>query len=279
MRRFTGILLAVLLCQTAGAQELYPLTEPASNNPAQSLSARVMAVVNGDNMSSRTIQRHMADVSLGINKKLMVRAGTNFSSMRQPSLNWEGARLYGKYRFVSNDDVHKHFRLAAFGLYSYSRNNLEYNEINLMMGEQTGAQAGLVATQLWHKLAISGTVAWNEVLDGLRRDKRYRDLYAYQALNYSLSAGYLLLPFEYRDYNQTNLNLYVELLGGRNINFPAEKQWLDLAPSVQAIFNSTAKVNLGYRFQLSSDIYRVTRNSAFLSFEYLFLNALKKGAK
>ncbi len=209
----------------------------------------------------------------------MIRAGANVSSMHQASMIWEGARLYAKYRFLSNDDVHKHFRMAVFGLYSYSKNHLDHNEINLMMGEQSGVQAGVVATQLWNKLAVSGTLAWNEVIDGLRKERQYRDLYAYQAVNYSLSAGYLLLPFEYKDYNQTNLNLYVELLGGRNINFPAEKYWVDLAPAVQVIFNSTTKVNAGYRFQLASDIYRLTENSVFVSVEYLFLNALKKRTK
>jgi hypothetical protein len=85
-----------------------------------------------------------------------------------------------------------------------------------------------------------------------------------------------MLPVEYKDYSQTNLNLYVELLGGRNINFPDEKYFVDLAPAVQAIFNSTAKLSAGYRFQLSSDIYRLTKNSFMVSFEYLFLNALRK---
>ena len=206
----------------------------------------------------------------------MLHTGVNFSNMFQQGMIWEGARLYAKYRFLSNDEVHKHFRMAAFGLYNYSRNNLNRNEISLAMGDQSGVQAGVIATQLVNKIAFSGTVAWNEVLDGLRKDKQYQDLYAYRSINYSLSAGYLLLPFEYTDYDQTNLNLHVELLGGRNINFPDEKYYLDLAPSVQAIFKSTAKLNLGYRFQLASDIDRVMKNSFMIGFEYIFLEALKK---
>ncbi len=221
----------------------------------------------------------MPEVAAGLSKNWMVKAGANFSNMHQNSMIWEGGRLYAKYRFLSNDEVHKHFRMAVFGTAAYSRNHLDHNEINLMMGEQSGVQAGLIATQLWHKLALSGTVAWNEVLDEKRKDKNLQGIYAYQAINYSLSAGYLLLPFEYKDYDQTNLNLYVELLGGRNINFPGETYYVDLAPSVQAIFNSAAKLNVGYRFQLGSDIYRITKNSVMISFEYLFLNALKRKAK
>lgn len=260
-------------------QELYPYTEPASNMPARSLSVKTTAFFSKDRMSNRTMQRYMPEVMLGLNKDWMVHGGVNFSNMFQPSMIWEGARAYAKYRFLSNDEVHKHFRMAAFGLYNYSRNNLKHNEINISMGDQSGVQAGVIATQLWNKLAVSGTVAWNEVLDGLRNDKRYQDLYAYRSVNYSLSAGYLLLPFEYKDYDQTNVNLYLELLGGRNINFPEEKYFVDLAPSVQAIFNSTAKLNLGYRFQLKSDIDRLMKNSVMVSFEYIFLDALKKRVK
>jgi hypothetical protein len=261
---------------SAFSQELYPFTEPASNNPAKSVSVKAMAMLHGDVHSSRTLQRYMPEVAVGLSKKWMVKAGANFSNMHQQSMIWEGGRLYAKYRFLSNDDVHKHFRLAVFGTAAYSRNHLDHNEINLMMGEQSGVQAGVIATQLWHKLALSGTVAWNEVLDEKRSDKQLNGVYAYQAINYSLSAGYLLLPFEYKDYDQTNLNLYVELMGGRNINFPGETYYVDLAPSIQAIFNSAAKLNVGYRFQLGSDIYRLTKNSFMVSFEYLFLNALKR---
>lgn len=161
--------------------------------------------------------------------------------------------LFGKRRelmlngvFFSIDDVHKHFRMAAFGAATYSRNELDHNEINLMQGDQSGVQAGLVATQLSNKLAFSATGSWNEVLDKKRSSKTYDGIYAFRALNYSLSAGFLLFPLEYTDYDQTNVNLYAELLGSRNINFASERYYVDLAPSVQFIFKSTSKLNLGY---------------------------------
>lgn len=230
---------------------------------------------HGDIHSSRTVHRHMQDVTLGINKDWMLRIGNNLANMHQQKLIWEGARFYAKYRFLSNDDVHKHFRMAAFGGGTYSRNHLDHNEINLMMGEQSGIYGGLIATQLWKRFAISATGSWNEVLNGERWDKNREGMYAVRSFNYSLSTGYLLLPFEYKDYNQTNINLYAELLGSKNIGFASEKYYVDLAPSLQAIFNSTAKLNVGYRFQLGSDIYRLTKNSWMIGFEYIFLNALK----
>lgn len=268
-----GLLLATLACS---AQELFPYTEPASNMPAKSLSLKSTVMYYVENTSGKNFQRYMPELMLGRNKKWMTHLGAGFSNMQQERLIWEGVRVYNKYRFLSNDDVHKHFRMAAYALAAYSRNDLDRNEINLAMGDQSGLASGLIATQLWNKLAVSGTAGWNEVLSKRRGNKQYADQYAFQAVNYSLSAGYLLLPFAYKSYNQTNLNLYVEMLGSRNVNFPAEKYYLDLAPSVQAIFNSTAKLNLGYRFQLRGDIFRTAKNSFLLSFEYIFLNALKR---
>lgn len=262
--------------KTLFSQELYPFTEPASNIPARSLSVKAASMFQRDRHADRTTQRYTPELRFGLSKAWNVYATSSLSNMHQQQLIWDGAKLYAKYRFLSNDDVHKHFRMAAFGAATYSRNHLDHNEINLSMLEQSGVQAGLVATQLWNKLAVSATSSWNEVLNAERWEKSNAGRYALRSVAYSLSAGYLLLPFEYKDYNQTNINLYAELLGSRNIGFRPEKYYVDLAPSVQAIFNSTAKLNVGYRFQLSSDIYRLANNSWLVSFEYLFLNAVKK---
>ncbi len=275
-----SVLLLILLAAfySANALELYPYSEPASNMPARSVSVKNSSMFHkGVHTGSKILQRHMPEVMFGLNKNWMVHIGTNFSNMHDEKFIWEGARLYAKYRFVSKDDVHKHFRMAVFGAAAYSRNHLDHNEINLMMGEQSGVQGGVIATQLWNRFAISATGSWNEVLSGDRWDKIYpQGRFASHSINYSISAGFLLLPLEYRDYNQTNINLYAELLGSRNINFPREKYFVDLAPSIQAIFSSTAKLNVGRRFQLGSDIYRLTKDSWMISFEYIFLNALKK---
>jgi len=169
--------------------------------------------------------------------------------------------------------------MAAFAMAAYSRNHLQHNELNLM-GEHSGVQAGMIATQLSNKLAVSATASLIEVFDKKRNNKTVPQQYAFESLNYSLSAGYLVLPGNYTDYNQTNLNIYAELLGARNLDWKYERYFLDLAPSVQLIFKSTSKLNLGYRFQLKSDIYRNMKHSWMISYEYIFLNALqKKSAK
>jgi len=272
MKRFLPAFL-VLTGFTTTAQELFPYTEPASNMPAKSMSVKMSAMLGQGVHGDKLDQRYSPEVMFGMSKKWMFHAGLTLSNMYENFFYYESARVYAKYRFLSNDDVHKHFRMAAFATAAYSRNHLQHNELNLM-GDHSGVQAGLIATQLWNKLAVSGTASLIEVLDEKRNDKPQQ--YAFQSLNYSLSAGYLVLPFEYKDYNQTNLNIYAELLGGQNLDWEYEKYYLDLAPSLQLIFKSTSKLNLGYRFQLKSDIYRNMKSSWMISYEYIFLNALQK---
>jgi hypothetical protein len=113
------------------------------------------------------------------------------------------------------------------------------------------------------------------VLDGSRNDKvLYTPVRNYQAMNYSLSAGYLLIPRTYTDYKQTNINLYAELLGQQTLD--RKTNYWDLAPALQFIFNSNSKLNIGYRFQVSGNMNRMSKQSMLVSFERTFLNALRK---
>jgi hypothetical protein len=267
------ILLLYSFC--AKTQELYPYTEPASNMPAKSVALKLAAMYGRGPHSSRLLQRYAPEIMLGLNKKWMGHGNLTLSDMHQTGFILESAKLYVKYRVLSKDEVHKHFRMAVFSAAAYSRNHLDHNELSLA-GDHTGVQLGVIATQLWNKFALSATVSETEVFDEKRHNKSLPQQYAFQALNYSLSAGYLVLPFSYKDYNQTNLNIYAELLGGRNLDWKYERYFFDLAPSVQLIFNSTSKLNIGCRFQLKSDIFRLMKNSWMISYEYIFLDALKK---
>jgi len=220
------------------------------------------------------MQRYTPELMFGINKIWMVHVGGTFADMHTDNFRWESVYLYGKYRFLSKDDIHSHFRMAVFADASYSRSPFHFDEISLY-GDKSGVQLGLIATQLWNKLAVSGTVSHLQALHRSRNDKvEYIPSRIYQAMNYSLSAGYLVLPFQYTDYKQTNLNIYTELLAQQSLDRKA--YYVDLAPAIQLIFNSNAKLNIGYRFQLKSDMLRMTESSWLISFERTFLNALKK---
>ena len=108
------------------------------------------------------------------------------------------------------------------------------------------------------------------------RDSRYTGITSYtkNGIQYSWSNGWLLYPKNYNSYGQTNLNFYVELIGQQLINDKAH--FLDIAPSIQLIFNSQSKLNLGYRWALIDNTNRMNDRSLYLSFDYLFFNALPK---
>ena len=205
----------------------------------------------------------------------MLHVGGTFADMHTKNFRWESVYLYGKYRFFSSDDLHSHFRMAAFADVAYNRSPFHHDEVSLQ-GDNSGVQLGLIATQLWGKFALSGTASHTQVLDKERNDKSvvYVPSRIYQTMNYSLSAGYLVLPFQYTDYKQTNLNIYTEVLAQQSLDRKA--YYVDMAPAIQFIFNSNAKLNLGYRFQLNGDMHRMARNSWLIAFERTFLNALRK---
>jgi len=270
------LLIITFLCYlNSSTQELYVYSEPASNMPAHSISAKLSSnLIARQDPYNRFMQRYTPEIMFGINKNWMVHAGATFANMHTDNFRWESVYLYGKYRFLSSDDLHSHFRMAVFGEAAYSRSPFHFDELSFQ-GDKSGEQVGVIATQLWHKLAVSATVSHLQSLDGSRNDKTlYVPSRIYQAMNYSLSAGYLLLPFEYTDYRQTNLNLYAEFLAQQSLDRKA--YYVDFAPAVQLIFNSTTKLNLGYRFQLGGDMQRMTKNSWLISVERAFLNALKK---
>ncbi len=279
--KYLLILVTILYTTIAQSQELYVFTDPASNAPARSITARVAFNYMPPQiwMGNRYGQRYAPEAIVGLSKKFMMKLGTSFANVHTPAFKWESIYLYGKYRFLSKDELHSHFRMAVFADASYSKAPYHTEEMSLM-GDRTGVQAGIIATQLWNKLAVSASVSHVQLLDSSRFDKRivYVPSRLYQGMNYTLSAGYLVLPVQYKSYKQTNLNLYAELLAQQSLDRKA--YYVDLAPAAQLIFNSAAKLNVGYRFQLgSSGMIRMSNNSWLASFDYLFLNAWKKKKK
>lgn len=265
----------LLLSIKMKGQELYVFSEPASNMPAHSISIKLTDhFVTNDKIYNRFSHRFMPQLMFGFSKNLMVHIGATVSNMHTTAFRYESFNLYTKYRFLSNDDIHKHFRMAVFADVSATKAPFHYDEITLM-GDKSGVEFGLIATQLWNKLALSGTIAHTQVLDKSRKsDVIYVPSRTYQSMNYSLSAGYLLLPKEYSNYKQLNINFYTELLAEQTLDI--KKHCVDLAPALQFIFNSNAKLNIGYRFQVSGNMDRMSNNSWLISFERTFLNALKR---
>jgi len=265
---FTALIL-IGAYHTVFAQELYVFTEPASNMATKSIGLRLTneGMFNNPGFVSRTIP----EVMFGFNKNLMVHA-QGFLSDMDGKYRLEGGSIYAKYRFVSIDEAQSHFRAAAFGRVSTSNRPTYTRDINLE-GDNSGAQGGLVFTQLLHKLALSATLGYAHAFKDSDRQvlgmPRPNNM-----LSYSLSSGYLVLPFVYKNYNEPNFNVYFEMLGKTD---PSSGQsYLDLAPALQVILNSRTRIDLGYRFQATGNmVNRYTKNMYLLRAEFNFFNALK----
>jgi hypothetical protein len=264
-------LLALLLLTTGRAytQELFVYTEPASNMSAKSLGARLTQNFAGE--QGRLNYMVKPELMLGLSKKLMFHADAIFSNDRHNSFGINGAGLYAKYRFYSSDEVHRHFRMAAFGSYSFANNHIPDAYIQLQ-NRSSGYEAGLIATRLKDKLALSAGASVVHALDNRRQPFKYGDAQR-NALNYSLSSGLLVLPKEYTSYKQTNLNVMLEVLG--QVNLGNGQSIIDLAPSVQLIFNSRMRLDLGYRQPLLKSGYRNMLPGGLVRFEYNFFNVFK----
>ncbi len=255
----------------ASAQELFNYTEPASNMPAHSLGLRLNNWMMRETESGELNYHLIPEAMWGVNKNLMVHAEA-FVSNRNQGFGLEGAALYGKYRFYSHDEVYRHFRMAAYGRLAYNNADIHQEEIETN-GHNSGFEMGWIGTQLLHKQAISASVSYEQASVYPNKLETGVQQYPRSAVNYTLSTGRLIFPKSYKDYGQTNFNVMVELLGQY---LPENgKSYLDVAPSVQFIFNSQTRFDVGYRRQLYSGMSRTAPNGFIVRLEHVLFNAIK----
>jgi hypothetical protein len=262
-----AILLAFCLVAcacTVFGQELYVNTEPASNMAAHSLGIRLE---NQGFTSPDFKNRTTLEAMYGASGKLMLHVAGYLSDFYQSSQKLEGGSSYAKYRFLSVDTVQAHFRGAIFGKAAISRNPFNTQEIALE-GDNSGIQGGVIFTKLMHKLALSGSASYLRAFNN--NGNALPITGAKNAIAYSLSAGYLLLPKRYTSYKQVNVNIYAELLGKSNPGYA--QSYLDVAPAVQFIFNSVCRLDFSYRTPLFNSMERFSQNMYLVRFEYNFFN-------
>ncbi|MFV8369571.1 hypothetical protein [Flavobacterium sp. LB2R40] len=269
MKRFL-ILISLFLIQEITAQELFVVTDPASNVPAGSLGVRMGQSLFKEQFESGYNYHLMPEITWGINKNLMVRSSV-FVSNRNNQLVTEGASFYTKYRFLSTDDLHSHFRMAAFGRYSFNNADIHQEQIEIM-GHNTGFETGIVATQLIKKVAISASVSFEKAFDN-KPNYKFPASQNDNATNYTLSFGKLMYPKKYTNFKQTNINTMVEFVG-QTLNENG-KSYLDIVPSIQFIINSQARIDVAYRQELYSSMLRSAPNGFYLNLEYTFFNVSK----
>jgi hypothetical protein len=269
MKKIVLIYLLCVSCFRSFSQELFVFAEPASNMPSRTLGFRIMGSSMKENDGIGYNNHFMPEVMYGINQKIMLSYST-FLSNRNNSLLYEGGSFYAKYKFLNIDDVQKHFRMAAFTRYSHNNADIHQDEINLI-GHNTGLEAGLVATQLLHKLALSGSLSYINAKDNGAKYE-FPKSQSNNGLYYTFSAGRLVLPKVYKDYDQTNVNLMLEFIG--QTLMPNNKTYIDIAPSIQFIIKSNLRIDIGYRHQLYSDMKRTASNGLIVRMDYHFYNLL-----
>ena len=252
------------------AQELFVVTEPASNMPTGSIGVRLAQSLMKENYKPGYNYHIMPEIMWGANKNLMLHAAA-FVSNRNKNLVTEGGSIYAKYRFLSKDDLHKHFRMAAFGRVSLNNSDIHQEEINTM-GHNSGFETGIVATQLINKIAISASSSFEKATNNSETYK-FPASQSNSATNYTLSFGRLMYPNKYKSYKQTNINLMMEFMG-QTLNRNG-KSFLDIVPSLQFIINSQARIDVAYVKEIYSNMLRTAPNGLYLKLEYSFFNVTK----
>ena len=263
----------VFFIQQVKAQELYVFTEPASNMATSSAGFRLNNYFMNEISSSKTDYHLIPEIMYGASKKLMLHGEFFFSNRSANSLSFEGGAVYVKYRFYSEDEVHSHFRMAAFGRYSLNNSAINEEAINLN-GQNSGYETGLIATKLLNKFAFSATASLMHATDNSNGHTFYYGNGWRNAVGYTASVGKLLLPKEYTSYRQTNLNAMIEFLG--QVNTASNRGYLDMAPSLQLIINSVARIDVGERIKLSGNLQRTAPGGTFVRLEYNLFNLFKK---
>jgi hypothetical protein len=306
MRKFFLVSLIALGFKVT-SQELFPNSEPASIIPKKAIGLRSMneAYNNSGNLriwngmmfmygiSSKWMFTGMISSSNHHAKKLPLNflmpdseKGTvvnpKSGSTQYPYLA-EAVSLGFRYRFVNVDGDHKHFRMAAYGNGIYSMRPHDEAEVT-SMGDNKGLSCGLISTMLIEKLAVSLTTgmvkpfAYKEKESGMALE--YENAY-----NYSLSFGYLVYPRRYKNFNQTNINLYAEFIGKsygdltierKGQKYNSEKQalqagnYLEIRPAIQFIVKSNLRIDVGTALPILGKSYIRKYPMYQLNLQYYF---------
>lgn len=255
------------------AQELFISTEPASNMPARTWGLRLSTESGEMNEEFKT--RTEFELMYGFSKEMMGHVQL-YASNHTGAYAYENIGLYGKYRFFSDDDFKYHLRSALYGKGVFGKQTTS-TPLAGLDGGTTGYGGGLITTMLVDHFAASVTIGAALGAPDLATDEHhvYRDITCY---NYSLSMGYLLLPTEYKSYDDPNLNLYAEFLGKyasykndeHGVITASNNNEVILSVGPQVILNSIARIDLAFRTAISSNAVHRTPNTIVLKFERVF---------
>jgi hypothetical protein len=253
------------------AQELFIFSEPASTMPKKALMFRMNSNHFGN--KSGYYYKLNPEVGIGLTKNFTSHLETFYSNWASNKGSFDGVGINGKYRFYSQDELHKHKRLAMTGRVVYSFNPLPM-EWMLEDGNASFVSAGLIYTQLLHKLALSAKVTYLKPFDGGNNPNKY--VSEGELIQWQISSGLLTFPFEYKNYDQMNVNVYAEYLGQQNLGLKYNPYMPlshginhDLGLGLQLIFGSKFTAEMAYRMNLGGTIDRMTNSMYHFNLEYM----------
>jgi len=303
------LFLTILSPLFSKGQELFIRQEPASNVPKGMIGARLSSEEFREGKQIRTEESFRLMYAITSRFEVMVTAGignhhlatlppeltsTDNGTLRLHSHNkqlgfprpyrFSGINLYGKYLLLKDDGNQSHFRVAVFGEGSAFPPAHDEAEPDLG-GDNAGAGAGFVVTQLYHKLAYS--ISGEYIIPAAYKEKTNNVVLHYpNAVKYEASFGFRVLPWRYKDYKQLNLNVYAEFGGksfgdaqltknGEQSNLTGAytllaDSYLEFHPGVQFIINSNTRIDLSMGFNIIGRSYRYTYPTHFLQLQHYF---------
>lgn len=166
--------------------------------------------------------------------------------------------------------------MAVYGEFSTADQAHDEAEASLL-DDSKGFGGGIISTYLKNHFAVSLTLGYNRpgiYEEYVKFDNEptvtHTTIQYGQSINYSLSFGYLLFPKIYRDYNQTNWNIYLECIGktyDKAIIYQNEIRltpqnstliagnYLEIHPGIQAIVRSNLRVEMSIGLNLINRSY------------------------
>lgn len=301
MKKFFSLLL-LLSFKLASAQELYPHNEPASSVPKHVIGLRIF----DESYHEFGTQRNMtaAKVLFGLTSKISLSATATVSNHHSNKLptnlvshthsgnqtiyqtgniqrgvnypyRFNGFYFYAKYRFLTNDEQNKHLRLAAYGEFSTVKAAHDETEPNLL-DDTKGYGGGIIGTYLKKHFSVtlsSGIIVpgkYEETVADFSGGEQHTVIEYGKALKYNLSFGYLVYPKTYRNYNQTNINVYLEFMGKSyetarvfqndnqitpQTNLLLKGNYLEAHPGLQFVIKSNLRIDLAVGFPVFNKSY------------------------
>ncbi len=248
------------------AQELFIFSEPASTMPKNAIMFRMNSRHYADR--SGYYYKLNPELGYGLAKNLMGHVEGYYSNWVLPGGTWDAVGINGKYRVFSQDDLHRHKRLALTAKFIYSFRPLPMQWM-IEDGNTSMASAGIIYTQLIHKLALSGKINYLKPLQEWNASNG-------EVLQWQVSSGLLIFPLEYKNYKQVNINIYAEYLGQQNLGLKYDQDAPiskainhDLGLGIQFIMASRFTTELAYRMNIGGNMNRMTNSMYYFNLEYM----------